>query len=372
MVRNSRQHWASSWKLAFAEGRVGLTEPRLRRWNSRTLVCHSSPQSFFRSSWCCGDTEDNEEEISGHQSPPIKAHRDTLTDFLVEPFSFTIAYVDPDIAGIRVGENNTQLFSLHWPGVDESILLIVTSIVDMTILSMVIAPIDILADPSQTIHELWDCWMEANGHGGLHTSNVTPNFDINTAAWWVKVTMKFNNPLLLCNGYCCQQVDGTPGAQAPMCGGRRYLSLGDIPPPSAEDMIEDIREKSDDDADSRCQNPRCFLTTKTGFWKFARILQMRSIGLQGYLECNQNRALGLFADQEQSILANKDVAWLREHNHIVNSPAAGCLANFKHTSSRLAANQSLWGWNALVGLLFKDFSCEWVFFWHFGRWMDGR
>ena len=30
--------------------------------------------------------------------------RDASNDFLVEPLSFTIAYVDPDIAGKRVGE----------------------------------------------------------------------------------------------------------------------------------------------------------------------------------------------------------------------------------------------------------------------------
>jgi hypothetical protein len=78
-----------------------------------------------------------------------------LNDFLVEPFSFTIAYVDPDIAGKRVGENNTQLFSWHWPADDELILLIVTSIIDTTILSIVNAAIAGLPDPSRKIQELW-------------------------------------------------------------------------------------------------------------------------------------------------------------------------------------------------------------------------
>ena len=50
----------------------------------------------------------------------IKWHFDALTDFLVEPFNFTISYVDPDIAGNRVGETNTQQFFWHWPGDDES------------------------------------------------------------------------------------------------------------------------------------------------------------------------------------------------------------------------------------------------------------
>ena len=43
----------------------------------------------------------------------MKVHRHASTKFLVEPFSFTITHVDPDIAGVRVDEYNTQLFSWH-------------------------------------------------------------------------------------------------------------------------------------------------------------------------------------------------------------------------------------------------------------------
>jgi hypothetical protein len=46
------------------------------------------------------------------------------------PCSFTITYVDPEIAGKRVGENYTQLFSSHWPADDELIPPIVGSIVN--------------------------------------------------------------------------------------------------------------------------------------------------------------------------------------------------------------------------------------------------
>jgi len=84
----------------------------------------------------------------GHRSSPIKAHCNTSTGFLVDPFSFTIAYVDPVIAGKRVGETYTRLISWHGPGDDESILLIVTSIVVTTMLSIVNAAIAGLADHS--------------------------------------------------------------------------------------------------------------------------------------------------------------------------------------------------------------------------------
>jgi hypothetical protein len=76
---------------------------------------------------------------------------DASNDFLVDPFSFTIAYVHPDLAGKRVGEINTQLFSWYGPGDDESIFPIVTSIVDTTILSIVNAAISGLPDPSRKI-----------------------------------------------------------------------------------------------------------------------------------------------------------------------------------------------------------------------------
>jgi len=74
-----------------------------------------------------------------------------LIDFLVEPSSFTVTYADPDIDGKRVGVTNTQLFSWHWPGDDESIISIVTSIVDMTIVSIVNAAIAGLPDCSRKI-----------------------------------------------------------------------------------------------------------------------------------------------------------------------------------------------------------------------------
>jgi hypothetical protein len=75
-------------------------------------------------------------------------HRDASNDFLVEPFCFNITYVDPDIAGKTVGEYNTLLFSWHWSGDDESIPLIVISIVDTPIVSIVNAAIAGLPDPS--------------------------------------------------------------------------------------------------------------------------------------------------------------------------------------------------------------------------------
>jgi len=221
---------------------------------------------------------------------------DAPTDFLVEPFTFTIAYVDPDLAGKRVGETNAQLFSWHWPGDDESILPIVTSIVDMTILSIVNAAMAGLPDPSRKIRELWGCQEEPNGDGGPYAHNVTLIFDNNTPARWVKAAMKLSNPTLFCVVYRVQEADGTDGAQTSTRGGRSYLPLDDILPPPAEDIINDIGEESDDDGKTRRPNPRSFLTTKTGFQQFEQKLQKRIIRQQRYLEVIRNRALVLFAD----------------------------------------------------------------------------
>jgi hypothetical protein len=103
-------------------------------------------------------------------------------------------------------------------------------------------------------------------------------------------------------------------------------------------MIDDIGEESDDDRETRRPNPRSFPTTKTGFQKFELKLQKRIIRQQRYLEVIRNCALGLFADYEQSIVADEDVAWLRTYDHIVNPLAADSLAKRKHTRSHPAAN----------------------------------
>jgi len=123
-----------------------------------------------------------------------------------------------------------------------------------------------------------------------------------------------------------------------MRGGRNYLPVDDILPPSAKDMIDDIGEELDDVGETRHPNPRSFPTMKSGFQKFERKLQKRIIGQQRFVEVIRNHALGLFADCEQSIVTDEDVAWLREHDHIVNPPSAGSLAYRKCTSSRPAAN----------------------------------
>jgi len=264
-------------RLAFTKGRIGLKKPRLGRGNSCTLLCISSPRCFFCSSWWCVDPEADEDQTSGHRSSPIKVRCKALTDFLVEPFSFTIAYVDPDIAGNRVGETNTQLFSWHWPGDYESILPIVTSIVDTNNLSILNAAIARLPDPSRKIRERWVCQEEPNQDGGPYTRYVTPIFDNNTAAGWVKAAMKSINPMLFCVIYRGQQADGTDGAQMPMRGGRSYLHLDNILPHPAEGMINNIGEESDNDGETQSPNPRSFPTKKTGFQKFEQKLQQRII-----------------------------------------------------------------------------------------------
>jgi len=190
MVRNSRQHWTSLLRLALAKRTIDSTKPWLRRGNSCTLVCISLPWCFFWSAWWCVDTEDDQDENIAKRTSAIQAWPVTSTDFLVEPFTITIVYVDPNIAGNRVSENNTQLISWHWSEDDELILLIVTSIVDMTIWSVVNAAIDGLPDPRWNIRELWGCQEGPDGHGSPYPCNVTPIFDNKTAAGWVQAALK--------------------------------------------------------------------------------------------------------------------------------------------------------------------------------------
>jgi len=100
----------------------------------------------------------------------------------------TNANVDLNTAGKRVGKNNISLFSWQWAGDDELVLLIVTLIVDMTILSISSTIIANLPDAGRIIHELWGCLEDPKADGGLHVLNVTPIIVNITAPGWVMVT----------------------------------------------------------------------------------------------------------------------------------------------------------------------------------------
>jgi hypothetical protein len=68
--------------------------------------------------------------------------------------NFNVPYVNPNIGGQRVGENHIELLSGNWPGDDESMLPIVTSIVNTTINSIVNVAIASLAHLCETIRQI--------------------------------------------------------------------------------------------------------------------------------------------------------------------------------------------------------------------------
>jgi hypothetical protein len=123
-----------------------------------------------------------------------------------------------------------------------------------------------------------------------------------------------------------------------MCGGPSYHPLDVIHPPPPEGMIDDIREESDDDADTLRPHPRSFPITSTGFQKFDQKLQTRTIRQQRYLEVIRNRGLGVFANYDQSVVADENVTWLPKYDYIVNLLPAVSFANRKCRSSLPAAN----------------------------------
>jgi hypothetical protein len=211
-------------------------------------------------------------------------------------------------------------------------------------------------DPSQKIRQLLGCWEQSIGDGGLCACNNNPSFDYNIAARWVKAGMKISKQTSFCIIYRCHHPDRTAGAQKPLSGGRSNLPLIDIIPPSAVDIINNTEDKSDD-GETWSLNARSFPMTKTLFQKFEQQLHKRIIRQQRCLEVVRNCALGLFANIKHSVVVDDHVASLGEYNHIVNPPTAGSLANRNHTSRRSAANQLLWGWNALAGQWFKDLHC---------------
>ena len=157
---------------------------------------------------------------------------------------------------------------------------------DTTILLIVNPPIFGLPDPSQKVRKLWGCQEEPNGDGGPYDPNATPIFDNNTAAGRAKGVTKSSNLTRFWVVFHGQLADRTAGVQMPMRDGHSYLPLDDILQSAAEDMIDDIREESDDDGQTWRPYPRSFPTTNTGILRFERRLQKMTIRQQRYLEVN--------------------------------------------------------------------------------------
>jgi hypothetical protein len=155
----------------------------------------------------------------------------------------------------------------------ESILRIITSIINTMTLSIVNAAMASLRDRSRKIREFWGCLKEPNGVDGRYARNVTPILDNDTTAGWVQVAIKIRNPFLVSVIYHGEQVDTTSGAQPCIRCGRSYLSLDAIIPPPAEDLIYDIGEKLDDDGETRHPSPSSVAITNSGFQMSERTLQ---------------------------------------------------------------------------------------------------
>jgi len=129
---------------------------------------------------------------------------------------------------------------------------------------MLTASIFSLPDPGQNIWQLWGCQEEPNADGDLYARNAASVFDNHTSAWRLQTAIELDNPTLGCCIYLAQLANGTSGAQIPTHGRRSNHPVDDILTPAANDLIDEIRAESDDDAETRHPNPTSFLMTTPG------------------------------------------------------------------------------------------------------------
>lgn len=271
---------------------------------------------------------------------------------------------------MRVGDNNTQQWSWDWLRGDETMLLIVTSIMDTTILLIIYSAISSFPEPSRSIREHWGCREQSIGEKGPHSHEVTPIFGNNSAARWVMAAMNLNNLKLFHVIHRGQQANSIPCHELHISSGCSYHAPDVNLSPPAKDIIDNIGDNSNDDPVMHHPNQRSFPTMKRGIHKVELKLHRRGFRQMQFLEGIRNHALGHFSNHKQQVTVEKVVAALRNQDHIVNPPTANSLANRKRTSSRPTANQSLSGRNALAQNLFKDLHCRWVLFLHCGGWTD--
>jgi hypothetical protein len=144
----------------------------------------------------------------------------------------------------------------------ESILPLGISILNTTILSIVNAAIAGMPSQSQKIRDLLS-WREApNGDRGPYAQIITAIFDSNTAARLVDVGIQLNNPTLFCVMYRGSQGYNPARTDPPTYNGQSYPPLDDSIQSTAEDVINDIWEEWDDNAESWTQIQEAFKLRK--------------------------------------------------------------------------------------------------------------
>jgi len=150
--------------------------------------------------------------------------------------------------------------------------------------------------------------------------------------------MKFHNKELFSVIYWGEQAYRTCGAQTPVHGGRSYLPVDAIFPPPVEDVIDNMGDEFNHDAEMKRPIPTSYPMTITGVQMVEMKLQRMVITKQRYLEVIRNGAFRLVADYEHIVVSCDDEAWLCEHDHIVNPPATPSVANRKCSGSLPAAD----------------------------------
>jgi len=179
----------SLWSLAFPEGRIILPKPRLEGRNSSKLVTMSSSRCFFCMSWWGVDTEDNKDETPGSYASAIHVHYNASTNFLPRQCSSIIAYVDTNVAGMLLGEVITQQFLWHWPGDDELIRLIDTSIFNPTILHILNVALLRGSPWAAVMIHVWTKQVHVTNHWDGHMQNtylqLREHGCQSSRSWWI-------------------------------------------------------------------------------------------------------------------------------------------------------------------------------------------
>jgi hypothetical protein len=202
------------------------------------------------------------------------------------------------------------------------------------------AALEVLVDPNRRIRCLYGIRSEPEGNepapqawkAGLLSND-------STVQGWLNQT-RFNSDRML---YCVLwSTGGRPDTPPP--GPRAYLDHEETT------QAFDIGEESDDESARERPNPRNFPRTKIGFVATIRCIRKRIIRQTRYYTIIRNKAIARFPDIDESAFEvnENEVAWLLNHNWLVEPPTAGSLvAHASVARGRIATSNNGEGANGV-------------------------
>jgi len=262
-------------------------------------------------------------ESDAYTSPSEQKKRRIVNSHqFLETVPITAVYVSPEDA-LR-SEDNAGLFPFLWPVEDESLIVTLTSIdiADITIPKLAAALTTAMPHSTRTIRAIWGVISEKQEGKGPKKDKVFLLHDDHALQGWIARTKAFPDRTMYVVYYRLPSGKDSKQSDTPISGNRPFFHQDEVLP-APDVVVYDIPESEDDEDAVYKAKPRSLPWSRKNLKKREILVQKRIIRQTRMLQAIRARALGFYANWENTVVGADEVSWLADNKYIKDPPTAG-------------------------------------------------